>query len=108
MQRRKLENISMLLGSTLLGAIGQVLFKYALAVNMLLIIGVGILAYFFSTIIYFYVLTRANLSWAYSIGGLSYIFAVLLAATVLGETVTPLRWLGVLIISAGVVLVGAS
>ncbi len=108
MERRKLENISMLIGSTFLGAVGQVLFKYALSQKLLLVIGLGILAYFISTIIYFYVLTRSNLSWAYSIGGLSYIFAVILAATVLAENVLPLRWLGVIIITMGVLFVGIS
>lgn len=108
MERRKTENITMLLGSTFLGAVGQLLFKYALSVHMLYIISFGIIAYFVSTLIYFYVLTRANLSWAYSVGGLSYIFAVILAASLLAESVPPLRWLGVIIITVGVVFVGSS
>ncbi|MCL5680011.1 MAG: hypothetical protein M1465_01550 [Candidatus Marsarchaeota archaeon] len=108
MERRKTENITMLLGSTFLGAVGQLLFKYALSAHMLYIISFGIIAYFVSTLIYFYVLTRANLSWAYSVGGLSYIFAVILAASLLAESVPPLRWLGVIIITVGVVFVGSS
>ena len=108
MERKKAENITMLVGSTFLGAVGQILFKYALSAHILYIISFGILAYFISTLIYFYVLTRANLSWAYSVGGLSYIFAVVLAATLLAENVPPLRWIGVIIITIGVLFVGSS
>ncbi|MCL5101734.1 MAG: EamA family transporter [Candidatus Marsarchaeota archaeon] len=108
MQRRKVENISMLIGSTFLGAAGQLLFKYALTAHILLIIAAGIFLYFVSTLVYFYVLTRANLSWAYSVGGLSYIFAVILAATLLAENVPALRWIGVIIITVGVLFVGSS
>ncbi len=108
MQRRKAENITMLIGSTFLGAVGQLLFKYALSVHILYIIGAGVFAYFVSTLIYFYVLTRANLSWAYSVGGLSYIFAVILAAALLAENVPIIRWVGVIIITVGVVFVGSS
>lgn len=104
------ENKGLILGlmliSAVLGGIGQLLFKYAFLDGQLAITilgGLGI--YAISTAIYFYVLSRTHLSWANSLSGISYILAVVLAATVLGEYVSLLRWLGVLVIAIGVVLV---
>ena len=55
---------------------------------------------------YFYVLSRAHLTWVYGIGGLAYIFAVILANFI--ETVPLLRWVGVIVITIGVALIGFS
>ncbi len=74
----------------------------------MVLLAVGIVSYLFSTVIYFYVLSRVHLSFAYSMGGLSYIFAVILAALFLNESVPFLRWVGVLTIAFGVVLIGLS
>ncbi len=109
MKDRKTIMFMFLVSSTTLGAVGQFLFKYAfqdgwLAVTLVL----GLAAYAISTAVYFYVLSRSQLSWTYAIGGISYIIAVILAATVLGEHVPILRWAGVLVIAGGVVLVGLS
>ena len=77
--------------------------------NMLaLTLATGLGAYAISTAIYFYVLSRVNLSWAYSITGISYVVAVFLAASLLAENVSLFRWAGVLVIALGVVLVGIS
>lgn len=105
------KHISMILlvVSTVLGGIGQFLFKYAfLDKELALTLAAGLGAYAISTAIYFYVLSRVHLSWAYAITGVSYVVAVILAATLLMENVTPLRWAGVMIIAFGVVLVGIS
>ena len=95
--------------STLLGAIGQFLFKYSFTdgtIGLTLAIGVGV--YALSTAIYFYVLSRVNLSWAYGLSGITYIATVIFAATLLSEQVSPLRWAGVLVIALGVVFVSLS
>ena len=95
--------------STILGGIGQFMFKYAFKDNSLaLTIGAGLGIYAISTAIYFYVLSRVHLSWAYGLNGISYVVAVVLASTVLAEYVSPLRWLGVMIIVIGVVFVSMS
>jgi drug/metabolite transporter (DMT)-like permease len=105
----KSNNILMLVFSTLLGAAGQFFFKYAFGKpTFAVFLGTGIAAYLLSTVIYFYVLSRVHLSFAYSMGGLSYIFAVILAALFLKETVPLLRWVGVITIAIGVVLIGLS
>jgi drug/metabolite transporter (DMT)-like permease len=110
MKSSKLKYIIFLLCSTFLGALGQFFFKGAFDSTGLFaeLLAIGLISYIFSTVFYFYVLSRTHLSWAYSIGGLSYIFAVLLARFALSESVPPLRWVGVLVITVGVVLIGLS
>ena len=96
-----------LLVSTFLGSMGQLLFKMGLA-HSLLVVLLGLLAYSLSTLIYLYILGRAHLSWTYGIGGLSYIFASILAFLVLGEKISVLRWIGIAVIAIGTVLVSVS
>ncbi len=91
-----------------LGAVGQIIFKYSVTggLNAPLIL-TGIAVYMASTSIYITVLSRTHLSWAYSLGGLSYIFAVFFAAVFLHEAVGA-RWIGVGLIAVGAALVGMS
>ncbi len=102
----------LLIASTSLGAVGQVLFKVAVvsagtaAIAEYLVLGLAI--YAMSTIIYFYVLSRSHLSWAYGFTGLSYVFASLIAASFLYETVPPLRWVGIAVITLGTIAIGLS
>jgi drug/metabolite transporter (DMT)-like permease len=93
--------------STFLGSLGQFLFKLGLE-SSLIYLGVGLVAYGLSTIIYLYILGRMHLSWTYGVGGLGYIFASLLAFFLLGEQVSPLRWVGIMVIALGTALVGLS
>ncbi len=106
----KTRNILVLVGSTLLGAVGQLLFKYSFfgisAAHFYLFLALGLLAYIVSTVLYFYVLSRVHLVWAYGIGGLSYIFTIIFANFI--ENVPMLRWIGVVAIAAGVFLIGLS
>lgn len=95
--------------SAIMGGFGQLLFKYAFDDGLFtLTILAGLAIYAVSTAIYFYVLSRTHLSWANSLSGISYILAVILAATVLSEHVSVLRWAGVVVIAIGVVLVSIS
>ena len=89
------------------------LFKYSISLEHALILTaaifvMGFVAYGISTLFYFYALSKVHLSWAYSIGGLSYIIAVILAATILLEDIPLLRWIGVLVITLGLIIVGLS
>lgn len=105
--KQKTLNIFLIIVSTLLGAVGQLLFKYSFGSDeFLLILFAGLLAYVVSTLFYFYVLSRVHLSWAYSFGGLAYVFAVVFAAVLLNENVPLLRWVGVAMIFIGVILIG--
>jgi drug/metabolite transporter (DMT)-like permease len=108
-KENKASLLLIILVSTALGAVGQLLFKASLTDGIsLALLGAGVIAYALSTLVYFYVLGRAHLSWAYGLNGLAYIFAVILAAVVLHEVVTPLRWVGVVAIAIGAALVGWS
>jgi len=101
--------LSFLVVSTVLGGVGQFLFKYAFMDHHLaLTVLVGLTIYAISTAIYFYVLSRMHLSWAYALSGISYIVAVIFAATLLMENVSILRWAGVIVIAIGLVLVSLS
>jgi uncharacterized membrane protein len=99
-----------LICSTFLAATGQLLFKYAFIDSkmLLLFLGAGFVAYASSTVLYLFVLSRANLSWTYGLGGMSYIFAVVFAAVILKEPVIPLEWIGIVLIFVGTIFVGMS
>ena len=67
MKQNKKTFIAMLSTSTFLGAVGQIFFKLGVTNGALpLIIAflfIGLFAYFVSSLIYIYVLTRTQLSW---------------------------------------------
>ena len=67
------------------------------------IVGTG--AYAVSVLFWVYALTRVDLSFAYPFLNLSYVLIILSAWLLLGEQVSPIRWLGVAVICAGVILV---
>ncbi len=108
----KLFYVLLLVVSTSLGGVGQLLFKAGLlqqsAYIAAIAIAIGILVYVISTAVYFYTLARVQLSWAYGFGGLSYIVAEVLAYLVLAEPVGWARWTGVVVIAIGTMLVGWS
>jgi uncharacterized membrane protein len=109
MKDTKSNSMMLLIFATVLGGVGQFLFKFAfLDRSLILTLAAGLCAYAISTAIYFYVLSRVNLSWAYGLNGITYVLAVVLAATVLAENVSVLRWIGVAVIVIGVVVVGSS
>lgn len=112
---------------TLAGALGQILMRRGMqAVGPLESYAIGdILGYFWrslcdpyviagtvlSGILYFAIL--AALGWtgvtvAFPITALEYGFAALLAVVFLKESVPPLRWVGIVFIIIGVVLVGSA
>ncbi len=97
----KYQNIILLLISTFLGAVGQFFFKFSLSNKLIFAFVFGLIIYGVSSLIYFYVISKAHISWAYGMGGFSYIFAVILASTFI-EKIPLLRWIGVIIITSGV------
>lgn len=67
-------------------------------------IGIGLLlAYFVAFLV---VLSWADYSFVQPAASLSYLIVAVLARYVLQETVTPLRWIGVIIVCSGVFIVG--
>jgi multidrug transporter EmrE-like cation transporter len=65
----------------------------------------GVACYGLSAVLWLAVLTQMNLSVAYPMGAASYVL-VLLVASAMGESVPPLRWLGVVCIVIGIAFVG--
>jgi len=68
--------------------------------------GVFFEALFFGTLLF--LMGRSNISFLWPLTGLSFVFATFAAIIFLGETVTPLRWVGVLLIVLGAVFISYS
>lgn len=103
----------MLIFATFLGGLGQLLFKIGLDAlpgiyYFVIFLALGGIVYALSTILYLYILGKAHLSWVYGFVGLSYLFAAIFAVLVLHESITVFRWAGILVIVAGVALIGLS
>jgi drug/metabolite transporter (DMT)-like permease len=73
--------------------------------NPNIIIGVGFLACFF--FLYLVSLSQADLSFVMPLTSASFIFAAFMARFFLREEVSWLRWMGILIISVGIMFVAA-
>ena len=63
----------------------------------------SLLSFFF---VYMLVLSRADYSFVQPTTAVSYLIVALLGSALLGEQVTPLRWLGIAVICSGVFIVG--
>jgi drug/metabolite transporter (DMT)-like permease len=61
-----------------------------------------------ATVLWLAALRRSDISYAYPVLGAGYALTTLLARWLLHEKVSAMRWIAVLIISAGVVMVGVS
>lgn len=105
--------ITALILSVVFNAAGQLLFKQArLAQPQSDLIGLfsggyiwlGLALYGLSSIAWLWVLSRAQLSFAYPVLALSFPIVVALSAVLFGESVGPIQWIGVLLIIAGVSL----
>lgn len=71
--------------------------------NPWLLVGVALQATFF--FMYLTLLSRASVSWVLPLTAIDYIVVALLAQVMLAEAVTPIRWAGIGLITAGVFLV---
>jgi len=71
-------------------------------------IGVWALCFALATVLWLLALRRADISYAYPMLGAGYALVALLAKFVLREDVSAMRWIAVLVITVGVVMVGAN
>jgi multidrug transporter EmrE-like cation transporter len=103
-------NYILLFSNVLFLVIGQVLFKYGLqqiggvsfsnawkAFSSPLII-LGLVIYVISTGLWFVVLSRMPLSFAYPVQSLAYALVVVLAWLLFHEQIGPMKWIGVIIL----------
>ncbi len=107
-----------ILSSVFLGVLGQLLFKsavngkgcdslYSAALCSLFSIKfwMGLSCYSFSLLLWMYVLSQNDLSYARPFAGLGYIFTAVFASIFFSEQLSPVRLAGIVMISAGVFLV---
>lgn len=68
----------------------------------------GLFLFGISSIFWMIVLSRVPLSVAYPFVGISYVVIVLMSRFLLDESVPALRWVGVVVVAAGITIIGLS
>lgn len=68
----------------------------------------GLFFYGVSSVLWLVVLSKEKLSFVYPLVAFSYIVTVFLSKVVLHETVPPLRWMGLLFIVVGIMVIAKS
>ena len=66
----------------------------------------GLLIYAVQVVVWLMILERAPLSVAFPVASLSYCSVTVVSSVVLGEKVKARRWIGITLITAGVIVVG--
>jgi len=97
----------------LMGAVGQIFFKLgSKTINLNIMswilnwkLAIGITLYALSTVIFVAALKFNNLSITYPIVATSYIWVTLFSIFILGEAFPAYKWLGIIMILAGVAIV---
>ena len=84
----------------LIYAFSRILFSYHVIL--------GTLIYFVAIFPWLYAIAKVDLSYAYPFLALSYVEVIFLSWLFLGESIPPLRWMGVLVICCGVFLIAKS
>jgi drug/metabolite transporter (DMT)-like permease len=68
----------------------------------------GTVSYTVSILFWIYALSRVDLSFAYPFLALSYVLVIIASWLLLGERIPPLRWIGLAVICAGILIVSRS
>ncbi len=112
-----MKTILLILFNVLLLTSGQILWKKGLietggiSLNNMFhvifspLILAGLALYAVATVVWFIILSRADLSYVYPLQSTAYVIGVIAAWLIFKEVIPPTRWAGVLIIMAGVALV---
>jgi len=119
-----IDTLVLVLISVVLGAFGQVFMKMGLKDNPISLsqlfstkllstifqkyVFIGVVLYLVAVLIWFVVLSTAELSFAYPLISLAYIITALLAVVFFKENVSLIRWAGILLILGGVFFVTRS
>ena len=116
-----MRDIVLILASVVLGIVGQVSLKKGMllfgsaSLDLSLIkviftpyIFLGLVLYAIAMLLWLVILSRVELSYAYPMLSLSYVFIVLAAWLIFNENLSLLRLIGVLFICLGVMMVGRS
>lgn len=117
-------NVSLLAISIALAIVGQLLMKYGMmmfgqfAVSELLskffpmifqpFVFLGILSFAVSSVFWLVVLSRMDLSLVYPMVSIGYIVVAIFSSMFFGESVSLIRWIGIITICVGVFLISRS
>ena len=102
-------SILMKIGVTQLGPISInsfpsfVTFLFRIFTNITILAGMAL--YFFSAIVWTYLMSRLSLTFVQPILALTYVTTPVLAIFILNENVPSMRWLGIIVIIIGVIIV---
>ena len=125
-EARTLMVIALLLAGICLSVVGELLLKHGMnrfgvldlspatllptlfRVFTQLPILLGFVFVFSASIFWLAVISRVHLSYAYPLLACGYIVTALLARFLFNETISPARWIGIIVICVGVVLVSRS
>ena len=119
---QRLKGLRKIFLSVLLGVVGQLAMKHGMAQGDMITgmgwdllfklldpwVFSGLAAYGLAMVIWLAVLAEADLSFAYPMLSLGYVFIALFSWLLFHEHVSPIRWLGIIIICFGVYLVSGS
>jgi multidrug transporter EmrE-like cation transporter len=116
MENNLLLGISLVILATLIGSVGALFFKYVsehVHRNFLTLfkepsLYIGVFFYGLSVPVFVFALKFGELSTLYPVAGLSYIWISLLSIKFLKEKMNDIKWFGILLILAGVALIGIS
>ncbi len=67
---------------------------------------VGLFTYGIATLLWFHLLSRFDFSYVYPLISLTFVLALFGSRLILGESIPPNRWIGVVIIVLGVIISG--
>ena len=87
--------------------VGQIIPQFYRAFTNLWVFA-GFVFYFVSSLFWMIVLSRVELSVAYPLLSLGYVFVLLSSFFLFGENISAMRWAGVLVIMLGVTLISRS
>lgn len=111
-----------LIFSIILGSAGQIFFKmatgyvknsatvtnYYIALFLNYYLWLGLTCYAASLVLWLWILQKYELSFAYPMVGLGYIITTFMAIFFLGEEVSIIRWIGILLIVTGLFILNIS
>lgn len=117
--------VLLILLSVSMSAVAQILLKTGLVAPSVTEAGSGVIAtvlrmllnpwvigglglYFLGAIVWLFVLSRSEVSYAYPFVSLGFVLTMILGATIFGEHVGPARIVGTLLIISGIVFVARS
>jgi multidrug transporter EmrE-like cation transporter len=102
-------------GSVLLNATAQISLRRAsqggedgLHPSRRVWLGIWVICFVLATILWILALRSADISYAYPMLGAGYVLVTVLAKCFLGERISGTRWFSILVITAGVVIVGVN